>query len=302
MRRLLLLTMVALAACLAPAGGAAARARVALPAHLQALLDAGARLHVSDAIVQSTSTVNGGNGFQTSTGTTEARLSPPELAASSGTGAQAVRERLVGGSIYLELPGLAAIAHGRHWLRATPRQLGVTIPQILGAAQEVPGHPSAGLNKASAVRALLADATSVRELGPSALGGTPVTEFLATVKLAQLLGAPASVSAGLNSTVYVQLYFAADGLLKRLSVDLDELVTTTTDLLTDTVPVVVHRPPARDVAPYSRGLVQALLQSLASASDQPSGSGTGPAPVPFDVSAWSAAARGRFGPLGNLLR
>jgi len=109
------LLLIMLAAWLAgpAAGGASAAARhPALPADLQALLAHAAQLRIPYVIVQSSNTVNGESGFSSTIATTEARLSPPELAASSGVGSQAIHERLVGGAVYLEIPGLAAVAHG----------------------------------------------------------------------------------------------------------------------------------------------------------------------------------------------
>jgi hypothetical protein len=293
-RRFPLLLLVLLAGLLGPAaaGAAAAPKRPVLPADLQALLARGAHLNVPYAIIQTANTINGGTGFQSNVSTTQVRLSPPELASSSG----AARERLVGGALYLELPGVAAVAHGRHWIRATPAQLGVTASQLLGAADSVPGHASQGLNKSAAVRALLADASSVREVGPSALGSEPVTEFLAGISFGKLLGLPIS-QGPFADTVYVQLYFGADGLLRRLTVNIDEAITETTELLTDAVPVVVHRPPAHDVVPYSRALLRRLVDSLAASL----GNAPTPHTVPFDVTAWLAHAgppAGPFGPLG----
>src|SRR5271167_2287377 len=97
------LLLIMLAAWLAgpAAGGASAAARhPALPADLQALLAHAAQLRIPYVIVQSSNTVNGESGFSSTIATTEARLSPPELAASSGVGSQAIHERLVGGAVY----------------------------------------------------------------------------------------------------------------------------------------------------------------------------------------------------------
>lgn len=300
MRRLcsLLAGVTAIVLAVAPAVQAAAPAPP-IPPDLQALLARSAQQQIPYEIVQSSNALDVGTGFSDTSATTEVRLSPPELATASGTGAQAMAERLTGGELYLEIPGLARVAHGRRWLRGTPRQLGVSVSQLLEAAGAVPGHPSSGLNNAAAVTALLHEVSTLRELGPSVVDGEPVTEFLATISFAQLTGTPAAGVASLDQDVDLQLYFAADGLLKRLSLNLDEIVHTTTDVLSDTVPVVVHRPPAREVVAYSPALVRALLESQSSSLGAPSPVSE---TVPFDVTAWLArgsAGASPFGPLGD---
>ncbi len=283
---LLLAGVVAVALAVAPAAGAASPPAAPIPTVLQALLSLSGRQHIAYEITQTSSALNDGSGFSDSVATVEERLRPPELSNTSGSGAQTARVRFTGGLLYEEIPGLARVAHGRRWLRVSPRQLGISTAQLLGEGTSVPGHPSAGLNPIAAIRSLLRDASAIQEVGPSVVDREPVTEFLATVSFAKLVGIPAP-KGGPPLNVDVQLYFASDGLLKRLSVDLDELVSTTTDVLSVTVPVVVHPPPARDVVAYSRGLARALLQALLSSSS----SGTPAAssqPVAFDITAWLA--------------
>jgi len=298
MRRLCSLLAAVTAIALVGAPAIHAAPGPAVPPDLQALLTRSAQQHIPYEIVQSSNALDDGAGFSDTTATTEVRLSPPEFATSSGTGAQAVRERLTGGELYIELPGLAQVAHGRLWLRGTPDQLGVSVSQLLDSAGLVPDHPSSGLNSAASVTALLHDVSTLRELGPSVVNGEPVTEFLATISFARLTGTPAPDAGNLGQNVDLQLYFAADGLLKRLSLNLDEIVQTTTDVLSDTVPVVVHRPPAREVVPYSPALVRALLasQSSSTSSEPSSDSQT----VPFDITSWVAHSRAVGRSLGLL--
>jgi hypothetical protein len=283
----LLAGVAAVVLAVAPAAAAATSSPAApIPPGLQALLTLSGRQHIAYEIAQTSSVLNDGSGFSDAIATTEERLQPPELDSTSGSGAQTMRVRFTGGMLYEEIPGLARVAHGRRWLRVSPRQLGISTAQLLGEGTSVPGHPSAGLNPIAAIEALLHDASAIQDVGASVVNREPVTEFLATVSFAKLLGIPVA-KGGPPLNVDVQLYFAADGLLKRLSVDLDELVSTTTDVLTVTVPVVVHPPPARDVVPYSKALARALVRSLLSSpsSSLPAASGQ---PVAFDITAWLA--------------
>src|SRR5271155_5296725 len=102
MRRHLCFLLVAAASWLVVGAGSAAAATVKapIPADLQALLARGAQLHIPFAIVQSSSALNAGTGFSDAVSTPVARLSPPELATTTGSGAQAERERLTGGWVY----------------------------------------------------------------------------------------------------------------------------------------------------------------------------------------------------------
>ena len=245
-RRSLLAGLAALVLVAVPAI-AHARAKPApatVPRDLQALLVRSARLRIPYEIAQTSVVTNLGSGFGDTMSTTRERLSPPELATTSGSGPTASRLRLVDGTVYLQVPGLARVAHGRQWLRATPAQLGTSTAHLLGTT-------AAGLGQAAAITALLRDATSVVEVGPSVVTGEPVTEFLLTVDFGRLIGAGPSIGGGAQATVDVQLYLAADGLLKRQTINLDGAVVTTEDLLSDSVPVVVHAPRARDVVAYS---------------------------------------------------
>ncbi len=292
----LLVGVAALAFVAAPAAAAAASPPPAtIPPQLQTLLTRSGQQHIAYVIAQTSSALINATGFSDNIATTEERLTPPELASSSGSGAQVTRVRLTGGFLYEEIPGLARVAHGRRWLRATPRQLGVSTSQLLGEGTSVPGHPSTGLNPIKGVTALLHEAESIQEVGPSVVAGEPVTEFLATISFAKLLGIPAP-KGGPPMNFGVQLYFAPNGLLQRLTLNLDEIVSTTTDVLSVTVPVVVHPPPAREVVPYSRALVRALAQALLSSlvsTLQTQGTQT----VAFDITAW--LARGAVGAPGG---
>src|SRR5277367_5176940 len=98
----------------------------AIPPDLQTLLSRSAQERIPYEIVQTSDVLNSGGGFTDTASTTEVRLSPPQFATSSGVGAQAMRLRLTGGLLYVEVPGLAGVAHGRRWLSGTPHQIGAS--------------------------------------------------------------------------------------------------------------------------------------------------------------------------------
>ena len=278
--------LVVLALAGAPAAAAAHPAPAAIPPDLQALVARSARLHIADEVSQTSSVLNNGVGFLETRSTSQVRLSPLELETTSGSGTQVAHLRLVGGTVYLEIPGLARLTHGRHWLRATLRQLGLSRAQLLGQ-RSATGQSSTALSQTSAITKLLREASTIQEIGPSLVDREPVTEFLVTLDFAQLLGGPSPSSApsGPGSTVDVQLYLAADGLLKRETVDVSELIAITDDVLSDNLPVVVHRPSSHDVVPLSRSLVRALDSAALSA---PSTAPSPTAGVGFDITSWIA--------------
>ena len=282
--------LVALALAGAPAASAAHRPPVPAPAtippDLQGLIARSARLHIADEISQTSSVLNDGVGFLEERSTAQVRLSPLEVATTSGSGAQVAHLRLVGGTVYLAIPGLARLAHGRHWLRATLRQLGLSSAQLLGQGSAT-GQSSTALSQTAAIAKLLREASTIQEIGPSVVDREPVTEFLVTLGFSRLLGAPSPspAASGPGSTVDVQLYLAADGLLKRETVDVSELISITVDVLSDTVPVVVHRPRSRDVVPLSRSLAGRSTAPRCPHPPPPPGSSAG---VGLDITSWLA--------------
>ena len=283
--------IVALALAGVPAATAARRppapTPAAIPPDLQALLARSARLHIADEVSETSSVLNDGIGFSDTRSTSQVRLSPLELATTSGSGAQAAHLRLVGGTVYMAIPGLARVAHGRHWLRATLRQLGLSRGGLVGQGSS-PGQSSAALSQTAGLTKLLREASAIEEVGPSVVDREPVTEFLVTLDFSRLVGGlgPSSTSGGgPGSTADVQLYLAADGLLKRETIDISELISITADVLSVNVPVVVHRPWSRDVVPLSRALARALDRSLLSSPAAAPGATAG---VGFDITAWLA--------------
>ncbi len=314
--------VAALALAGVPAASAARRAPApapaAIPADLQALLARSARLHIADEVSETASVLNDGVGFSDTSSTMQVRLSPLELETTSGSGPQAAHLRLVGDTVYLAIPGLARVAHGRHWLRATLHQLGLSRAQLVGQSS-APGQSSTALSQTAGITKLLHEASTIEELGPSVVDREPVTEFLVTVDFSRLLGSlgPSSTSGGGPfSSADVQLYLAADGLLKRETIDISELISITADVLSDNVPVVVHRPWSHDVVALSRSLASALDRVALSAPAAAPGATAG---VGFDITSWLARGMSAgpvdaslgprvvldaalFGPLGDVAR
>ena len=181
-----------------------------------------------------------------------------------------LREVIVGGSLYLSMPGISQFASGKSWV-STP----------LGTDSITPGSSNPG----SMLQLLASQGNTVTPLGPSTIEGTAVHGYNVVISTADLsrelsrLTLPASLdqqmqavfgSAGLRMTVYVG---DANDLIREvdftmnLSVDGSTVSAVETEDITDYgVPVAISAPPADQVL--------TLQQFEAAAASAESSSGT----------------------------
>ncbi len=168
-----------------------------------ALADKTADLHLSMSIHvshDSTITASGGGVVDFSNNAAQLDVQYAGLPQLSGT---QLREVIVGGSLYVSVPGIAQSAPGKAW---------VTTP--LGQDSITPGSSNPG----SMLQLLASEGNTVTALGPSSIGGTAVHGYNVVISAADLgqelgrLNLPASVGqqmqalfgrAGLRMAVYV---------------------------------------------------------------------------------------------------
>lgn len=162
-----------------------------------------------------------------------------------------LREVIVGGSLYISMPGISQLASGKSWV-STP----------LGTDSITPGSSNPG----SMLQLLASQGNTVTPLGPSTIEGTPVRGYDVVISTADFsrelsrLNLPASLdqemqsvfgSAGLRMTVYVG---DANDLIRQLdftmnlSVDGSTVSAVETEDITNYgVPVTISAPQAGQV-------------------------------------------------------
>ncbi len=165
-------------------------------------------------------------------------------------GAQ-LREVIVGGSLYISMPGISQVASGKSWV-STP----------LGTDSITPGSSNPG----SMLQLLASQGNTVIPLGPSTIEGTPVRGYDVDISTADFsrelsrLNLPASLdqqmqtvfgSAGLRMTVYVgdaNDLIRQVGFTMNLSVDGSTVSAVETEDITNYgVPVAISAPPPSQV-------------------------------------------------------
>lgn len=220
MRRRSPVAIAAIALCLAAsATHAAALAPARLPPDLRRLLTAEQHLRLRGFLVsQSVVQVRAGSAVVVSRLVERGRLAPARYAITSSVAGRPVFLRYIGAYAYGTAPGLARLDGGHRWVRVRLRNLAGGRANVLGLIHSY-------LTDLSQV--ILPPAAAVLELGPTTVGGQPVTEFLATATQP-----PVSAT---------HIFLAADGLPVRTVETVGSQITTTDTSVT--LPVLVKVPP-----------------------------------------------------------
>lgn len=188
--------------------------------------------------------------------TGETTTSPDAAELSGGLFGPTATERVVGGVLYVDVPGLGSRDAGRPWIKFSS----VGLKELLGSHA---GLPAAG-NGADGYGELVKEingASAVTESGPAIIEGQAVTGFSATLRPSELTKASATEKKLSKSelklerklkikppkeTGKLEVFIAADGVPVRtiVTIDVDKFVTTATvDVLAINFPLVVEAPP-----------------------------------------------------------
>ena len=178
--------------------------------------------------------------------------------------------------VYVNVPSLAAsLPGGATWVRLdleqVGKQVGVDVSQLIGEATANPAD----------ILGLLQASGQVQTVGPELIDGVPTTHYRALVELDKVAGSlggalgqdlASRLSApGMPTSIPVDVWIGADGLVRRASIDESLSVAgATTDLQAQVdlsgygTPVSVTAPPADQVFDLT-GLASNLLAGLGSA-------------------------------------
>ena len=205
-----------------PVALAGAVPKSAIPPDLARLTAAWAALRPTQLVI----TVSGVNTVRgkpvRGTAVLAVRNSPVEEQLSTMAGGEAAVLRSFNHFTYLSVPGLASIDGGHRWVRASNAEVESSrVVDLAGGLQSL---------MASRLKAAVARAASVQEVGPVSFGGQPATEFVVVTGPVKL------------GPITTHLWFAGDGQLVHA------LIGVGTDLLTvnisTTTPVHIRHPPA----------------------------------------------------------
>ena len=181
----------------------------------------------------------------------EVSISPPAAVVTANVLGKSLTIRLVGETIYVEIPSLAARDGGRPWVKEHKRSAG----KLFGSGPGL-GVEGSGKEPFKEEITLLRSSHDVRSLGTSTVDGQPVTGFAGTVDAHTLEQGqvPAKLRAKirrlhLKQTGAFEVFIAPTGLPVRTQLTLGiggARVSVTADLLAINFPLVVQPPPAAE--------------------------------------------------------
>lgn len=226
--------------------------------------------------------------LQLSSGTTAATISGhAQVDLSTGTSAltldatangQSVTVRLVvvGTTIYVNVPGATPLPTGKQWVSITSGKLGSQLPT---ASSGGPLASLGGLGVLSSpskmLQTLQQSGATVETLGPSTVGGTPVTGYRVVITptvLAGLVGAPATAAQSIKTSGVGDIELTIDvdgaGLVRATTLKLSGTANGTAVAVTARATFTGYGQPV-NVTPPPSTQVATLFQVLPSLSGTP---------------------------------
>lgn len=190
-----------------------------------------------------------------------------------GTGGS-IEERVVGGVLYVRIPGAQSALGGKTWAS-------VDISQYLASQGGGLGSLTGSTTDPSQILSLLQGVSdSVTTVGTTQVGGVAVTEYRATLDLTKLAASNPQLAGSLRqlssqihlSSIPIEIFVDSEGHLRRMVMDLSfdpsalpgapssgaagpVDVKMTVNLSNFGTPVQVSAPPAADVAPLPPSLL-----------------------------------------------